>query len=98
MRLSAPKMAAAAFLGLALVLGAAPASAASAAPKPHVLFVLVDDLGWGEVGFNRAVPDPEVVTPNVDKLVAEGVHLTRQVAVRRAMHSRGRRGCHRLAA
>ena len=23
-------------------------------PKPHVLFILVDDLGFAEVGFHRA--------------------------------------------
>jgi hypothetical protein len=30
------------------------------APKPHVLFILVDDLGWADVGFNREVTDKEV--------------------------------------
>jgi len=35
------------------------------------------DLGWADVSFNRATPDPEVVTPNIQKLVDEGVHLTR---------------------
>lgn len=55
------------------------AVSATTPPKPHVLFVLVDDLGWGNVGFNRAARDrtPEVHTPNLDGLVAEGVHLTR---------------------
>jgi len=44
---------------------------------PHVLYILVDDLGWGDVGFNRDVPSPEVLTPNMDKLVREGIHLHR---------------------
>lgn len=35
------------------------------------------DLGWADVSFNRASPDPEIVTPNLQKLVDEGVHLTR---------------------
>ena len=39
--------------------------------RPNILFILVDDLGYAEVGFNRAVPDPEVKTPNVDSLVNE---------------------------
>jgi arylsulfatase A-like enzyme len=33
--------------------------------------------GYADVGFNRAKPDKEVVSPNIDQLVAEGVHLTR---------------------
>ena len=42
---------------------------------PHIFFVLVDDLGWGDVGFNRDVATPEVATPAMDAIVAEGVHL-----------------------
>jgi hypothetical protein len=33
--------------------------------------------GYADVGFNREVPDREVVSPNLDGLVASGVHLTR---------------------
>jgi len=44
---------------------------------PHIFFVLVDDLGWADVGFNRDVPTPEVATPTLDAIVAEGVHLRR---------------------
>jgi len=46
--------------------------------KPHIFFVLVDDLGWAEVGFNRDNPTKEVVTPTLDALVASGIHLRRQ--------------------
>lgn len=45
--------------------------------KPHVLFVLVDDLGWANVGFNVPQPDPEVVTPNLDRLAWNGIRLKR---------------------
>ena len=53
------------------------ASEASGLLKPHVFFVLVDDLGWADVGFHRDLPDPEVVTPNLNALVAEGIQLRR---------------------
>ncbi|CAJ1416890.1 unnamed protein product [Effrenium voratum] len=45
--------------------------------KPHILFVLVDDVGWANVGFNLEQPNPEVVTPNLDSLAASGIHLKR---------------------
>eukprot|EP01052_Picozoa_sp_SAG31_P013556 SAG31_NODE_817_length_11849_cov_6.737362_8_plen_291_part_00 len=56
---------------------AAAAAAATAAKSPHILFILVDDLGYADVGFNRAQPDREVVSPALDELVASGVRLTR---------------------
>ena len=54
------------------------------ATQPHVLFVLVDDLGHGNVGFHReeASPPPEVQTPNMDALVADGVQLRRHYVYR----------------
>merc|ERR1719506_2867039 len=48
--------------------------------KPHILLLLADDLGYGNVGWNRkyfGVPSDEVITPEMDKLVEDGVHLTR---------------------
>lgn len=45
------------------------------AGKPHVLMVLADDLGWANVGWNRAVPTKEVQTPVLDQLVATGIEL-----------------------
>ncbi|MGQ9562926.1 MAG: sulfatase-like hydrolase/transferase [Thermogutta sp.] len=43
------------------------------APQPNVLFILADDLGWGDVGFHGG----RVPTPNLDRLVKEGVELDR---------------------
>jgi arylsulfatase B len=56
-------------------------SSADGATKPHLVYVLSDNLGWGNVGYHRAVspsgPSPEVQTPNIDQLVASGVELDR---------------------
>lgn len=43
----------------------------SASSKPNILFVLVDDLGWSDVGFHGS----KIKTPNVDRLASEGVVL-----------------------
>jgi hypothetical protein len=43
--------------------------------RPNVLFVLWDDYGWAGAGYKRAVATPEVQTPTMDALVAEGVDL-----------------------
>lgn len=54
--------------------------------KPHILFVLADDLGWGEVGWNGAAAHlfPQgrrSLTPRLDRLASEG-----QVLGRHYMH------------
>lgn len=51
-------------------------------PRPHVLLLVVDDWGWGNVGFHRgpSASDPgahEWLTPNIDRLAADGILLDR---------------------
>ncbi len=51
-----------------------PASAATADPaRPNILFILADDLGWGDLGCygNTFLP-----TPNLDRLAREGALFT----------------------
>lgn len=48
-------------------------TAAQAAEKPNIVHIVVDDLGWKDVGFNGCT---DIKTPNIDKLAAEGVTLT----------------------
>jgi len=45
---------------------------AAANVKPNVLIILTDDQGWGDIGYNN----PNVYTPNLNKLAAEGATLT----------------------
>jgi len=70
--------------GVAAVLGAsqlplstraqgAETGEAKAARRPNIIFILADDLGYGDVGcYGQKV----VRTPNIDKLAAEGVRFT----------------------
>ncbi len=67
---------------LAAVALAAPLFAAPKAPRPNILYLYVDDMGWGSIGPNgqaerRAKGLPHVLTPNLDRLAAAGVNFTR---------------------
>lgn len=48
------------------------AGAAATAPRPNIVFLLVDDLGYADVGFNGC---RDIQTPNVDRLAHEGTIL-----------------------
>lgn len=57
------------------------ASVAGAKPnKPNVIFILTDDLGYGDVGWawqaQRPVNTARILTPNLDRLAHEGVILS----------------------
>lgn len=42
-----------------------------AAERPHVVFFVADDLGWGDVGFHGS----QIKTPAIDKLAVAGARL-----------------------
>ena len=58
---------------LALVLAAVHVARGVVSPKPNVVFILADDLGYANVGYNA--PAGLVHTPTIDKLAVEGVRL-----------------------
>ena len=45
--------------------------------RPNIVFILADDLGYGDVGFNRpAVAGQQLIkTPNIDRLAKEGMQF-----------------------
>ncbi len=45
---------------------------AIAAPPPHILYIVADDLGWKDVGFHGGA---DIQTPNLDRLAATGTRL-----------------------
>ena len=50
--------------------------------KPHIIHILIDDLGWADVGYHRknsgdVSNKTDVETPNIDALVDSGIDLQR---------------------
>ena len=56
--------------------------------KPNLVFMLVDDCGWASVGYLHDPPLKEVVTPNIDALVKEGLELDQHYAFKLCSPSR----------
>ena len=62
-------------ISLCLLASALPAAAlpAASAEKPNVIFILADDLGYGDLGcYGQKL----IQTPNIDRLAAEGMRFT----------------------
>lgn len=51
---------------------AAPAAATSTAPRPNIVVILVDDMGFSDIGPYGS----EIPTPNLDALAAGGLRFT----------------------
>ncbi|XP_040838166.1 N-acetylgalactosamine-6-sulfatase isoform X3 [Ochotona curzoniae] len=54
---------------LLLLLGAVGPGSTGAARPPNILLLLMDDMGWGDLGVNG---EPSRETPNLDRMAAEG--------------------------
>lgn len=58
---------------LVVLLSASHTLPVSAADKPNILFIVGDDMGYGDVGFHSC---KDIPTPNLDALAAAGVRFT----------------------
>src|SRR3954467_4685251 len=58
---------------LAASFAPSPVCAQATANKPNVVFILSDDLGYGDLG---CYGQQKIKTPNIDKLAAEGMRFT----------------------
>jgi arylsulfatase A-like enzyme len=58
---------------LALLLAPRASGQENTPARPHIVHIVADDLGWGDVGYHGVAAD--VKTPNIDKLAASGVRL-----------------------
>ena len=62
------------FVCLAAMLAAAPLTFAADPPRrPNIVFILADDLGYGDVG---CYGQKRIKTPNIDRLAREGMRFT----------------------
>src|SRR5678816_3759321 len=59
------------FQGVALLIGAD--------SRPNILFVFIDDIGWGDLScYGNTVTNKQgqVITPNLDRIASEGIRFT----------------------
>jgi arylsulfatase A-like enzyme len=52
----------------------APAAPAAETARPNIIFILCDDLGYGDVKCNN--PDGKIATPCADRLASQGMRFT----------------------
>jgi arylsulfatase A-like enzyme len=63
-------------------------ASAAAQPKPNILFILVDNLGYGELGEYGGGATRGAPTPRIDTLAREGLRLTNMNAEAQCTPSR----------
>ena len=54
----------------------------SGAAQPNIIYILADDMGYGDI---RSLNEQDgVPTPNMDRIVQEGIHFTDFTLIRRS--------------
>lgn len=72
-------------LAVCLVAGAREVSALAAAQKPHVIHIVMDDVGHNDLGFANS----DIRSPHLDELVSSGVLLDRLYTFKECAPTRG---------
>lgn len=70
------------FITVSLFGGSHKSTQPTAGARPNILYIYVDDMGWGSIGPNgqferKAKGEPHLVTPTLDRLASEGVNFRR---------------------
>ena len=60
-------------LALAVCAASAADQGKAVPPRPNIVFVMIDDVGYGDIAYNG---HPYVKTPNIDRFATEGIRLT----------------------
>lgn len=56
----------------ALAMSTTAAAAQDAGSRPNIIYIVVDDMGWADAGFNGAT---DIATPNLDALAENGARM-----------------------
>ena len=73
--------------GAALALGANSAALAQPEPqKPNIVFIIADDMGYADLSCNGR---RDFVTPNIDRIAAQGARFPERTPIRRSARHRG---------
>ena len=59
---------------LGLALAATPLARAQSGNRPNIVYILADDLGWGDLACYN--PDTAIPMPNANRLASEGMRFT----------------------
>ena len=62
-------------------------------PRPNIVHIMVDDLGWQDIASHKLDGKPIYETPNLDRLTREGRRFTDAYAPSRFVRLRGFRFC-----
>src|SRR5467141_4075599 len=65
------------FRFLGVLLFAVATAVGRAAEKPNIIFILADDMGYGDAG---CYGQKTLTTPHIDRMAAEGMKFTRHYA------------------
>ena len=68
------------FRHLSTLLVALLCTVASAAERPNILFILIDDMGWMDIACQG---NEHVHTPDINRLASEGIRFTDAYAAAR---------------
>jgi arylsulfatase len=86
--LAGTTLAAASALGAGAPMQIAQAQTSTTQAKPNILFILVDNLGYGGLGVYGGGATRGAPTPRIDRLANEGLRLTNMYMVAQCTPSR----------